>query len=65
MTMVQRVAFIGLGNMGWPMAARLVGGGCEVTGCDAVEGRAEALPARSAAPRRRMPTRLRAEPHSS
>lgn len=41
--MALRVAFIGLGNMGWPMAARLVGGGCEVTGCDAVEGRAEAF----------------------
>lgn len=38
-----RVAFIGLGNMGWPMAARLVGGGYEVVGCDAVAGRSDAF----------------------
>ena len=36
----QRVAFIGVGNMGWPMAARLVGGGFEVVACDAAPGKA-------------------------
>jgi 3-hydroxyisobutyrate dehydrogenase len=35
-----RVAFIGIGNMGWPMAARLVGAGFDVAVCDAVAGRA-------------------------
>lgn len=34
-----RVAFIGIGNMGWPMAARLVGGGVEVVACDAAPGK--------------------------
>lgn len=29
-----RVAFIGIGNMGWPMAARLVGAGFHVVACD-------------------------------
>lgn len=37
---IREVAFIGLGNMGWPMAARLVGAGFAVTGCDAAPGRA-------------------------
>jgi 3-hydroxyisobutyrate dehydrogenase len=35
-----RVAFIGIGNMGWPMAARLVGAGYDIAACDAVPGRA-------------------------
>ncbi|HVJ52323.1 MAG TPA: NAD(P)-dependent oxidoreductase [Aliidongia sp.] len=35
-----KVAFIGIGNMGWPMAARLIGAGFEVAVCDAVPGRA-------------------------
>jgi 3-hydroxyisobutyrate dehydrogenase len=35
-----RIAFIGIGNMGWPMAARLVGAGFDVAVCDAVPGRA-------------------------
>ena len=37
---LRRVAFIGIGNMGWPMAARLVGAGFEVVACDAAPGRA-------------------------
>ena len=37
-----RVAFVGLGNMGWPMAANLVAAGFRVTGVDADRGRAEA-----------------------
>lgn len=39
----QRIAFIGIGNMGWPMAARLVAAGFSVTVCDAVAGRAAAF----------------------
>lgn len=35
-----RVAFAGLGAMGWPMAARLVGAGFDVVGVDAQPGRA-------------------------
>ncbi len=37
----ERVAFIGLGAMGWPMAARLVDAGYNVTVADAAPGRAE------------------------
>jgi 3-hydroxyisobutyrate dehydrogenase len=42
---LRRVAFIGVGNMGWPMAARLVGAGFEVVACDAAPGRAQAFAA--------------------
>ncbi|MBR0654827.1 NAD(P)-dependent oxidoreductase [Plastoroseomonas arctica] len=35
------IAFIGIGNMGWPMAANLIKAGHEVTVCDAVPGRAD------------------------
>ncbi len=35
-----RIAFVGLGAMGWPMAARLVAAGHDVVGVDAVPGRA-------------------------
>ena len=37
---LRRIAVIGIGNMGWPMAARLVGAGFEVVACDAAPGRA-------------------------
>ncbi|MBC9176857.1 NAD(P)-dependent oxidoreductase [Pseudoroseomonas ludipueritiae] len=37
---VRRIGFIGIGNMGWPMAARLHAAGFELTVCDAVPGRA-------------------------
>ncbi len=40
---IKRVAFAGIGNMGWPMAANLVKAGFEVTVCDAVPGRAAAF----------------------
>jgi 3-hydroxyacyl-CoA dehydrogenase len=36
---IRRVGFIGIGNMGWPMAANLVKAGFEVAVCDAVPGR--------------------------
>lgn len=36
---VRRICFIGLGNMGWPMAAQLLKAGFEVTVSDAVAGR--------------------------
>lgn len=36
-----RVAFVGLGNMGWPMAANLLRAGFQVTGIDADRDRAE------------------------
>ena len=37
---LKRVAFAGIGNMGWPMAANLVKAGFDVTVCDVVSGRA-------------------------
>jgi 3-hydroxyisobutyrate dehydrogenase len=37
---IRRVAFIGVGNMGWPMAARLHEAGLSVAACDAAPGRA-------------------------
>jgi 3-hydroxyisobutyrate dehydrogenase len=37
----RRIGFIGIGNMGWPMAARLVGAGFEVVACDVTPGRAD------------------------
>ena len=37
---ISRVAFVGLGNMGDPIAANLVRAGYAVTGVDAVPGRA-------------------------
>ena len=37
---IERVGFIGIGNMGWPMAANLVKAGFEVTTCDALPDRA-------------------------
>jgi 3-hydroxyisobutyrate dehydrogenase len=40
-TPVRRIAFIGIGNMGWPMAANLLKAGFDVAVCDAVPGRAE------------------------
>jgi 3-hydroxyisobutyrate dehydrogenase len=40
---IKRVCFVGIGNMGWPMAARLVGAGFEVAVTDAVAGRAKAF----------------------
>lgn len=35
-----RIGFVGIGRMGWPMAARLVAAGHEVAAADAAEGRA-------------------------
>lgn len=35
-----RVGFVGIGRMGWPMAARLVAAGHDVAAADAAEGRA-------------------------
>ena len=40
---IKRVCFVGIGNMGWPMAARLVRAGFEVAVTDAVAGRATAF----------------------
>ena len=42
---IKRVAFLGIGNMGWPMAANLVKAGFDVTVADVVPGRAEAFAA--------------------
>lgn len=36
---IRRVGFVGIGNMGWPMAANLVRAGFEIAVCDAVPGR--------------------------
>jgi len=40
MSAPRKVLFVGIGNMGWPMAARLVGAGFAVAVNDAVAGRA-------------------------
>ncbi|WP_198374959.1 NAD(P)-dependent oxidoreductase [Neoroseomonas rubea] len=45
MAAIKRIAFAGIGNMGWPMAANLVKAGFEVTVCDAVPGRAASFAA--------------------
>ena len=42
---IKRVAFLGIGNMGWPMAANLVKAGFDVTVADVVPGRADAFAA--------------------
>lgn len=41
----KKVAFVGIGNMGWPMAARLVAASFNVAVCDAVPGRARSFAA--------------------
>ncbi len=40
---VKKVSFIGLGKMGWPMAACAAGAGFDIAPIDAVAGRAEAF----------------------
>jgi len=40
---IGKVCFIGLGKMGWPMAARLAGAGFEILPVDAAAGRAAAF----------------------
>ncbi|WP_257167060.1 NAD(P)-dependent oxidoreductase [Bradyrhizobium sp. SRS-191] len=40
MSAPQRILFVGIGNMGWPMAGRLLGAGFSVAVSDAVPGRA-------------------------
>lgn len=42
---IKRVAFLGIGNMGWPMAANLVKAGFDVTVADVLPGRAESFAA--------------------
>ena len=37
---IRRVGFVGIGNMGWPMAANLLKAGFDVAACDAVPARA-------------------------
>ena len=49
MAAIKKVAFAGIGNMGWPMAANLVKAGFDVTVCDVVPGRAEAFAAETGA----------------
>jgi 3-hydroxyisobutyrate dehydrogenase len=46
---IKRVAFLGIGNMGWPMAANLVKAGFDVTVADVVPGRAESFAAETGA----------------
>jgi 3-hydroxyisobutyrate dehydrogenase len=46
---IKRVAFLGIGNMGWPMAANLVKAGFAVTVADVAPGRAEAFAAETGA----------------
>jgi len=40
MTEIRRIGFIGIGRMGWPMAARLIEAGYDLVVCDAVPKRA-------------------------
>jgi 3-hydroxyisobutyrate dehydrogenase len=42
---IRRVGFVGIGSMGWPMAANLLRAGFELTVADAVPGRAAAFAA--------------------
>ena len=42
---IRRVGFVGIGNMGWPMAANLVRAGFDVMAVDAAAGRAAAFAA--------------------
>ena len=49
MAAIRKIAFAGIGNMGWPMAANLVKAGFDVTVCDVVPGRAEAFAAETGA----------------
>jgi 3-hydroxyisobutyrate dehydrogenase len=49
MAAIKRIAFAGIGNMGWPMAANLVKAGFEVTACDAAPGRAASFAAETGA----------------
>jgi 3-hydroxyisobutyrate dehydrogenase len=44
-TRLRQVGFAGIGNMGWPMAANLIGAGFEVTVTDVAPGRTEAFAA--------------------
>lgn len=46
---IRRVAFLGIGNMGWPMAANLVKAGFDLTVADVVPGRAAAFAAETGA----------------
>ena len=39
-SVIRQIGFVGIGNMGWPMAANLLKAGFEVTVVDAVPGRA-------------------------
>lgn len=41
MAEIRRIGFIGIGRMGWPMAARLIEAGYDVVVCDAVPERAD------------------------
>ncbi len=43
MAPIKRVGFVGIGNMGWPMAANLIKAGFDVAVADAVPGRAAAF----------------------
>jgi len=49
MAAIKRIAFLGIGNMGWPMAANLVKAGFDVTVADVVPGRAESFAAETGA----------------
>jgi 3-hydroxyisobutyrate dehydrogenase len=46
---IKRIAFIGIGNMGWPMAANLVKAGFDVSVTDAVPGKADSFAAETGA----------------
>ena len=52
---LKRIAFAGIGNMGWPMAANLVKAGFDVTVCDVVPGRAASFATETGAKAAAMP----------
>lgn len=49
MAAIKKIAFAGIGNMGWPMAANLVKAGFDVAVCDVVPGRADSFAAETGA----------------
>ena len=58
---MRRIGFIGIGRMGWPMAARLIGAGFDVAVCDAAAGHADAFAAQIGGRATRTPEQAAAE----
>jgi 3-hydroxyisobutyrate dehydrogenase len=61
---VRTIGFIGIGNMGWPMATRLVRAGFDVVVCDAQPGRAQAFAAEVGGRAARAPREAATDAHA-